>query len=273
MVDFKELNGLDKAAILFKTLGTKLALQLFKGMDQSKVNKIRHHMKSISTIPFRVKKEVMEEFYFSYISDKLKPADQETKKPFDFLQKLTDEQVIYLIAEERPRIAGLTIAQLDIERQVSVLQGLDPAIQPEVLTEMGDLHDIPLEGVVSIANELKEKSHFLPKKSEFSRGGGKNLANILGKMRPRDEKRFMEHLEKEAPGVAKEIKNYHFTFDDLILLPKDYLSEILKSVESSDVAYSLKGKDDDLIDKFIDCLPQRTQIILEDEMDLFNSNK
>ncbi|RKY56943.1 MAG: hypothetical protein DRP89_00475 [Candidatus Neomarinimicrobiota bacterium] len=268
MIDFKNLSGLDKVAILFKTLGANLAVQLFKGMSPAQIQKIRKHMGSINSIPFQVKKAVLEEFYFSFISEKFKPAGEETKKPFEFLQKLTDEQIIYLISTESPRIMALTIAQLEIDRQVKILQNLDPTVQPKVVTEIGHLTDIPLEGVVSIANELKEKSAFLPRASEFSRGGGENLAGILSQMRPRDEKKFLEHLEKEAPDLVEQVKRYYFSFDDMTKLPQDILSDVLKSVEASEVAYALKGKSEEFIDTFVKSLPQRTQIILEDEMQL-----
>ncbi|HDP68556.1 MAG TPA: hypothetical protein ENN20_08670 [Candidatus Marinimicrobia bacterium] len=268
MVDFKNLDGLDKVAILFKTLGNNLALQLFKGMSKEQIQKVRQRMAAINNIPFQVKKEILEEFYFSFVSEKFTPATEETKKPFEFLNNLTDEQVVYLIGTESPRIMALTIAQLSVERQVNVLQALDPTIQPKVVTEIGHLDDIPLEGVVSIANELKEKSAFIPRASEFKRGGGQNLAGILSQMRPKDEKRFLEHLEKEAPDIVQEVKRHYFSFEDLPKLPHDILSDVLKSVEASEIAYALKGQSEEIKELFINSLPQRTQIILEDEMEL-----
>jgi len=42
-------------------------------------------------------------------------------------------------------------------------------------------------------------------------------------------------------------------------------------VEVSDIAYSLKGQEDDMRERFIECLPQRTQIILEDEINLLEA--
>jgi flagellar motor switch protein FliG len=268
MIDFKNLDGLDKVAILFKTLGNNLALQLFKGMTKQQIQKVRQRMSAINSIPFDVKKAILEEFYFSFVTEKFTPAAAETKKPFEFLNNLSDEQVVYLIATETPRIMALTVAQLDVQRQVNVLQALDPTIQPRVVTEIGHLQDIPLEGVVSIANDLKEKSAFIPRASEFRRGGGENLAGILSQMRPKDEKRFLEHLQKEAPDIVQEVKRHYFSFEDLPKLPHDVLADVLKSVEASEVAYALKGQSEEIKELFINSLPQRTQIILEDEMEL-----
>lgn len=268
MNDTKNLSGLDKAAILFKALGPDLAVQLFKGINRNQLQKIREHLVKITNIPFEVKKAVLEEFYFAFVSEKFTPAQEETKKPFEFLTNLSDEQVTYLISSETPVIMALAIAQLPVERQVNVLQLLDPTLQPKILAEMGRLKEIPLEGAVNIAHKLKEKSAFIPRASELKRGGGEDLAGILSKMRPRDEKRFMEHLAKEAPELVEQIKRYYFTFEDLPKLPQNILAEVLKSVEASEVAYALKGQSEEVKQLFINCLPQRTQIILEDEMKL-----
>jgi flagellar motor switch protein FliG len=268
MNETQNLTGLDKAAILFKALGPDLAMQLFKGINRNNLQKIREHLSKITNIPFEVKKAVLEEFYFAFVSEKFTPAQEETKKPFEFLNDLTDEQVTYLIGAETPIIMALTIAQLPVERQVNVLQLLDPALQPKVLAEIGHLKEIPLEGVVSIASKLKEKSAFIPRASEFKRGGGEDLAGILSKMRPRDEKRFLEHLAQEAPELVEQIKRYYFTFEDIPKLPPNIIAEVLKSVEASEVAYALKGQPEEVKNLFINCLPQRTQIILEDEMKL-----
>jgi len=138
------------------------------------------------------------------------------------------------------------------------------------MAEIGHIGDIPLEGVVSIANELKEKASFLPRASEYSRGGGENVAGILSQMAPKDERRFLEHLEKEAPELVQQVKHFYFTFDDMTKLPQTVVSDVLKSVEASEVAYALKGQPDEIKEFFMSSLPQRTQIILQDEMQLLD---
>lgn len=264
----KKLTGLDKAAILFKVLGPDLSVQLFKGLSREQIQKIKAHLPNVTNIPFEVKKAVLEEFYFAFVTEKFTPAQDETKKPFEFLNSLSNEQIAYLISAESYVIMALVIAQLPVERQVAILQLLDPAAQPKVLSEFSRLKEIPLEAVVSIATRLKEKAAFIPRASEFKRGSGENLAEILSKMPIQDEKRFLEHLAQEAPELVAQIKRYYFSFEDLPKLPPNILAEVLKSVEVSDIAYALKGQSEEMKKLFISCLPQRTQIILEDEIKL-----
>jgi flagellar motor switch protein FliG len=268
MAQEKKLTGLDRAAILFKVLGDNLSVTLFKDLSESELNKIRKHSQSIKSIPFNVKKEVLEEFYFQFVSEKFKEKGEEVHHPFDFLKNISEDQIIYLLSPEPPRVIAIALAQLDVNAQANILKRLDPDIQGEVLIQMGLLDEVPYEGVVSIAADLREKSHMLPSKAEFQKGGGKNIAELLGKMDTRFEKQFLDHLQREDPELAKELKKYHFIFNDILMLPDDILRDVLKSVEVSDLAWALKGQSQEIMDRFFNNVPQKTQIILEDELRL-----
>ena len=70
--DYNKLSGLQKVAILFSVLGESLALNLVKSLDKTEVRKIRAAMRDVENVAFSVKKQVMEEFYFSFVSENFK---------------------------------------------------------------------------------------------------------------------------------------------------------------------------------------------------------
>ena len=200
--DYNRLSGLQKVAILFSVLGESLALNLVNDLDKTEIRKIRAAMRGINDVSFSVKKQVMEEFYFSFVSEKfIQEENDEPKKPFEFLKELTDEQLIALVASEDARVTAITLAQLEGEKRTAVLNRLDEAEKREVLLSIGNLNDVPLEAVVQIANKLNKKSKQLPKTVDFSRGGGKDLADLLGEMPAEDEAIFMEILNKRIQSL------------------------------------------------------------------------
>ena len=94
ITDINRLSGLQKAAILFSVLGEGLALTLVKDLSKTSVRKVRAAMRDLDNVSFAVKKHVMEEFYFSFVSEKFQDEESdEPKKPFIFLDDLTDEQL------------------------------------------------------------------------------------------------------------------------------------------------------------------------------------
>ena len=65
--------------------------------------------------------------------------------------------------------------------------------------EFADLTDIPLEGVVNIAQELKKKISFLPSPKEFTRGGPKSIATLLNNMSISEAEQYLDQISQDDP--------------------------------------------------------------------------
>ena len=264
--DYNRLSGLQKVAILFSVLGESLALNLVKDLDKTEIRKIRAAMRGVEQVAFTVKKQVMEEFYFAFVSEKFQENDEsdEPKKPFAFLEDLTDEQVIAMLTTETPRVIAISIAQLPGEKRMKVLSRIDEDEKGRVLLNIGNLNDVPLEAVVQIANRLQKKAKQLPKTVAFSRGGGKDLADILGSMNPEEEEMFMTNLEQENPEMAEEVKRYRITFDTIFeIFPDNLLRDLMNAVDLDAVAMALKGMDQTISDRVVGILPKKKQAMYE----------
>ena len=264
--DYNRLSGLQKVAILFSVLGESLALNLLKDLDKTEIRKIRAAMRGVEQVAFTVKKQVMEEFYFAFVSEKFQENDEsdEPKKPFSFLEDLTDEQVIAMLTTETPRVIAISIAQLPGEKRMKVLSRIDEEVKVQVLLNIGNLNDIPLEAVVQIANRLQKKAKQLPKTVAFSRGGGKALADILGSMDTEEGEMFMTNLEQENPEMAEEVKRYRITFDTIFeIFPDNLLRDLMNAVDLDAVAMALKGMDQTISDRVVGILPKKKQAMYE----------
>ena len=260
--DYNRLSGLQKVAILFSILGESLALNLVKELDKTELRKIRAAMRGVNSVAFAVKKQVMEEFYFSFVSEKFQEEEEsdEPKKPFAFLDDLTDEQLIALLITETPRVIAITLAQLSSDKRMLVLNRISEEEKGQVLLNIGNLDDVPLEAVVQIANKLQKKSRQLPKTVAFSRGGGKDLADPLGEMEAEDEEMFMSNLEQENPDLAEDVKKYRITFESIFeIFPDNLLRDLMNAVDLDGISMALKGMDKSINDKVIGILPKKKQ--------------
>jgi len=113
---------------------------------------------------------------------------------------------------------------------------------------------------------LKEKSTYLPRTTEFSRGGGKEIAQIIGGMSSADEERYLQTLKNEDPDLFEDVKKYHLTFIDIIeQFPDATLRDIMNTVDLSDVSMAMKGVEQETVDRIIGNLPQKKQAMYEPE--------
>ena len=263
ITDYNTLSGLDKVAILFTILGESLAVKLVKGIHETDIKKIRTRIREMGAVSTPVKKQVVDEFYLSFLSKKFSEGGGDSKRPFQFLDGMPDERLLALVEVEEPRIIALALAQVDAEQRGFVLDRLPPENTGRVLMEMGALHEIPLEGVVNIASQLEEKSHFLPRGVDFSRGGGKDVAELLSSMSPAEEAKYLEAIGRESPDLLKEIKKYHLSFDDIFQFPDNLLRDLMNSVELDTISMALKGLDQAIVDRVIENLPQKKQAMFE----------
>ena len=265
ITEYYQLAGIDKVAVVFSIIGENVAVKLLKGLDETDVQRIRARSREMEQVSTALKKQIMDEFYLSVISQKLKSeSEPESKKPFDFIEELADEQLIALLEVEEPSIIAIALAQVSAERQMKVLTRLSPEVKGNVLMKLGSLNNVPLEGIVNVASQLRTKSLYLPKAVEFTRSGGKDVADILGQMTPFEEEQYLDTIAREDPELAAEIKKYHLTFDDILAsFPENLLRDLMNSVELDAIAMALKGRSQDQVDKILENLPQKKQAMYE----------
>ncbi len=254
------LPGLDKAAILFQVFGESLALTLFQGISESDILRIRVRSKELKNIPFNIKQAILEEFYFKLMTLKYRNINKD-KKLFAFLNNLNDEQVYYLITTESSKVIALTLDQLSEERKITILNRFSNQIKHEIIMEFADLSDIPLEGVVNIAHELKKKISFLPSPKEFSRGGPKSIATLLNQMSITEADQYLEQISQDDPELYTEIKKYFLSFDDLLNMPDHLMGMFWKNPELDidSLSKALKGEEQETVDHIVSFLPARKQ--------------
>jgi flagellar motor switch protein FliG len=239
-----------------------------KGLSKTEIRKIRSTLQEMGPVSFIVKKRVMEEFYFGFLSEQVQDESKEEGpiQPFEFLTELQDEQLLALLNKEDPPVIAMVLAQLEPEKRMLILDRVDPTEKGQILIELGSLEDIPLEGIIEVAARLREKSTYLPRTTEFSRGGGKEIAQIIGGMSSEDEARYLQTLQNEDPDLYEDVKKYHLTFIDIIeQFPDSTLRDIMNTVDLSDVSMAMKGVDQEIVDRIIGNLPQKKQAMYEPE--------
>ena len=255
------LAGLDKSAILFQVLGESLALTMFQSLSESEVLKIRVRSKELKNIPFDIKQAVLEEFYFKMMTQKYRQVSK-SNKLFSFLDELNDEQIFYLTNTESAKVIALTLDQLSEERKIKILNRFNASIKHNIIIEFAQLNEIPLEGVVNIAHELKKKISFIPGPKEFSRGGAQSIAALLNQMSIEESQQYLSQIEQDDPELYSKVKKYFLSFEDLLDMPDHLMQIFWKNPDATDVdtlAQALKGFDQDVVDRILSYLPTRKQ--------------
>ena len=262
MKTLDELTGYDKAAIIFDILGDSLSINMFKDIPEAEFYKLRDHAKNLrNDVPTSVKKEVLEDYYFKMLSDAKYKDQASSEKMFGFLEGLDDEQLFALLSPEKPRVIALALEQVDNEKRMTFLSKVDSEKQNKIVLQTGDLKEIPLEAIIHTAKELKKKSAFLPAPVEFSRGGGKSVADMLAKMSEDDAKNYLEQMKLDSPDLLNEVKKYFLLFDDVIAMPEGIAATFWgdPEIDLEVMALALADCDTEKVEKLQGYLPGKKQ--------------
>ena len=254
------LPGLDKAAILFQVLGESLALTMFHGISESDILKIRVRTKELKHVPFDVKQVILEEFYFKMMTQKYRQVSK-SKRLFSFLDDLNDEQIYYLTNTESSKVIALALDQLSEERKFNILNRFPNNVKHSIIIEFAGLDEIPLEGVVNIAHELKKKTSFIPGPKEFSRGGARSIATLLNQMGIEEAEQYLHQISQDDPELYAEVKQYFLSFEDLLEMEEHTMRIFWKNpeIDIDILAKSLKGYEQEIVDSILSFLPTRKQ--------------
>ena len=127
--------------------------------------------------------------------------------------------------------------------------------------ELGNLKNLPLEMIVNVSKELEKKATFLPEPKEFSRGGGKKIADILNQMSESEATDYLNQLMTDDPETYAEVRKYLLTFDDLLAMSDDIASDFWSNpdIDIDVLAKALKGVDSEQTNSVIELLPKRKQ--------------
>ena len=258
----EELTGYDKVAIIFDILGDSLSINMFKDIPEAEFYKIRDHAKTLkNTVPTAVKKEVLEDYYFKMLSNEKYKDRASSEKMFEFLEALDDEQLFVLLSPEKPRVIALALEQIDNEKRMTFLAKIDVEKQNKIVLQTGDLKDIPLEAIIHTAKELKKKSTFLPGPVEFSRGGGKSVSEMLGKMPEDDAKKYLDQMKLDNPELFSDVKKYFLLFDDITAMPEGIAATFWgdPEIDLEIMATALADSEPETVEKLQGYLPGKKQ--------------
>tara|TARA_B100001142_G_scaffold65858_1_gene65397 strand:- start:13325 stop:14260 length:936 start_codon:yes stop_codon:yes gene_type:complete len=265
-MDYNNLKGLDKAAVLLNVFGEPLFLSFFSGIPKEDLMQIRVRSNELSgQIPTVVRKQIIDEFSFLLLQDRYRKSKPDSDRLFQFLEDLSSEEIFYLLSNEPAPKAALAIDQVDDEKRSDFIDRLSPAQKNDIILELGNLSDVPLEMVVNVAKDLEKKAAHIPQSKEFSRGGGKRMADILNKMNEEEAAEYLNQVQTNDPDLYSDIKKYYLTFNDLLDMNEDTASDFWTNpdIDIDIFALSVKGVDEEKVKAIVDIMPKKKQAMYQ----------
>ena len=195
-------------------------------------------------------------------------SDILAKRPFAMFEQLTAEDLANLLTEEHPQISAVFIAHLDRKKGGEVLKFLDEELRADLVHRVATLDRTPADVVQRVLEVMRKKVKDLGLTTLRSepKAWVKAAASLLNNLGG-GEKAVLEKIEVADANIAGAIREEMFTFDDIQKLDKKSMQKILATVDSRQLAVSLKAAIPPVEQAILGNLSKRASDMVREERD------
>ncbi|MFD3157484.1 flagellar motor switch protein FliG [Haloimpatiens sp. FM7330] len=290
-----KLTGVQKAAILFITLGPDASSQIIKKLPETEIQKITYEIANITAVKSDQRQEILDEFIemnkakdylveggFEYARDVLSKALGSQKameilakvteatqqyRPFAIARKADAHQLLNVISNEHPQTIALILCYLQPEKAGQILSALPEELQSDVAFRVATLSNTSPMVIKEIEKVLDGKLSSVVRSDMTTVGGVQTLVDILNRVDRTTEKNITEGLESEDEELAEKIKQSMFVFEDVISLDDVSIQRVLREVETKELALALKGASEEVANAIFRNQSKRAAASLKEDIE------
>ena len=297
---FDEMSMAEKIAILLLQIGEEATAGIFSNLKIDAITEVSKYIASNTTIDRGVATAILEEFHAIFQSgqyltaggleyarellyrtlgpdeakkvlEKLSRSMQNTQN-FAYLSKIKPQQLSDFITHEHPQTIALILAHMDATEAADTIGYFPDELRSEVAMRMARLGDISPSVIKRVSAVLESKLESLAS-YKVEVGGTRAVADIFNRLGAKSSKATLSTIEQVDEELATLIKEMMFTFEDMVSLDKNAITEILKTVEKPDLMLGLKSSPEELKEKFFSAMSERARDAFEEEMQFLGAVK
>ncbi|MCX6954712.1 MAG: flagellar motor switch protein FliG [Verrucomicrobia bacterium] len=295
-IDYSKLSRQQKLAVFLIVIGPESAAEVLRQFDDTEIEMLCREMSVFTIVPHAVQKQAMEEFSalvaqsagsamggLGYAQRTLEIAKGDYKasaiigrvgpvgtsvEVIKEISEMEGRQIFNLVKHEQPQTISFLLSYLDSAKSAEVFQLLSPDLREEVVERLGTIESTSLELVGKIAKSLGK--HYDSKvRPAFHRSGGvRSVADLLNQLDKEMSKNLLARLEERNATLGAAIRKKLFSFEDLNRLQPADLQRVLREVDSSNLAVSMKSASEGLRDKIYGAISKRAAESLKEELEM-----
>lgn len=293
-IEFENLRGFEKAAILLNYLGPDAAKTLFKHIDDGDIRKLLGTMQKYRIVPVEVTKRVLEEYYEmvseseDYIfSERTTNKDtvvdavgeerargilghlnvnSPAQRQLESLEMVDAKSLSNFLINEHPQTIAVILAHLEPEKKGEVLKRLPETLQSEVVLRLANLDHVAPELIAEVDRVLKQELANMGTVEQAALGGVQPVAEMLNVMDKNTETAIMSRIEEKDPILAEEIRKLMFVFEDIVKIDDRGIQTLLKEVPNDKLLLALKTANEEIRMKIFKNISQRAANLLKEDL-------
>lgn len=293
-IEFKDLSGRQKVAILVMTVDVEVAANIFRLFDAREVELISVEITNMKGVSDRIVQKVVEEYFqmmtaqgyimeggIEYATtilqrtfgmDRAKEIIEKVRmltaiRGFDILKKADPQQLASFLSKEHPQTVSLILSHLPPDQSAEILNEFSDELRSEVLMRIATLGKVSPQVVTEIEQVVDQIGEAVLSKNLAKTGGAHLVASILNKSTTAMAKALLESIEEKDENLGMEIKRLMFLFEDIVLIDDKGIQRLLRDIDKRDLALSLKVSDEKIRTKIFKNMSERASAVIKEELE------
>ena len=296
-LDYGKLSRTQKLAIFLIVIGPEAAADGLRQFDDTEIELICREMSTYTIIPKEVQKLSLEEFSSvvasgmtptlgglgyaqrtleiakgdykaSTIIGRVGPAVGTSVEVIKEISEMEGRQIFNLVKHEQPQTISFLLSYLDSAKAAEVFTLLGPELREEVVERLGTIESTSLDLVNKIARSLGKHYDSKVRPTFRHSGGVRAVADLMNELDKDLSKNLLARLEERNASLSAAIRKKLFSFEDLNRLQPADLQRVLREVDSSNLAISMKSASEALRQKFYASISKRAAESLKEEIEM-----
>ncbi len=291
----RDLNGIDRSAILLLSLGEDEAAEVMRHLGPREVQKLGAAMARMSHVSTDQAQTVLSDFrsrlerqtslgvgsdqYIRAMLNKALGADKAStlidrilhggdSSGLENLKWMDARSIADLIKLEHPQVLAMILAYMEPEQAGEVIHHLPERLVGEAMMRLASLETVQPAAIRELNDILEEQlSGETQSLQVASLGGPKAAAEVLNRLETSLSGSILEKMRENDSELAEKVQEKMFVFDDLIKLDDRSLQVLLREIPSEGFVTALKGASPGLREKFFTNMSKRAAEMMRDDLE------
>lgn len=296
IIDYKNLRGVQKAAILITVLGDEAAALIFRNLPENELQMVTREIANLKRVPPQVSKQVLHEYHVmssareflsqggtatanrllvkafgesgaKNMQSQMIRTDELNSGRAESLQKADPKQLARLLEGEHPQTVALVLGHLEPKQASALLTHLPRSARADAVRRLANLRQFSPVMAERISAAFHRRLRSAGEINKRTYSGFQNVAALMNIVDTETSREILENIEGLDAKLAGSIRELMFTFEDFIRLEDSQLREVSGAVERTVLATALKAASQELRERFFKTMSSRAVEMLKEEMD------
>ena len=268
-IENDEEQGVSKAVKSLISVDDKLLTILKPHISSNTFEMINFGINNFDALTLEERISETENFRSSITTYKASTdAEGSQNSLFDFVDQLTDQQILHLMKDESEEMISILLAQVAGERAGVVLQKMDDDKRISVLLKMGKINNIPISVYKKVASHFSNKALEISDMKYVAADGVETILNTIETMPLSEQDAYVASIAEQDLELAKKIKKFFIGFDDLPKVKIELIKSALDEIPSETLILALRTAPAAVREKVLKSRTKRDQQLILSEIEM-----